>query len=187
MPRGKDTSRDPKRRVDNVVFGNFGHPMQNHPAFLASRGMLSQADKSKEVRTQLASSVPENAIDIMALKDLPSDHPVFQNQPKFPKAAYEVSEQDEVEMAKKRDDAPVHGIPRPMEYTKVSETEENQKEKPLTPPSNYANARKVPSKPTNTKEVRIKKPTWDDAPAKSDDAPVHGIPRPKLTKKEMED
>lgn len=43
MARGEDTSRHPNRRVDNVVFGNFGHPMQNHPAFLASRGMLPQA------------------------------------------------------------------------------------------------------------------------------------------------
>lgn len=174
MPKGKDTSRHPNRRVDNVVFGNFGHPMQNHPAFLASRGMLSQADKSKEVRTQLASSVPENAIDIMALKDLPSDHPVFQNQPKFPKAAYEVSEQDEVEMAKKRDDAPVHGIPRPTEYTKKGK----EKNPSIEAVQRQVIARKVAEENSNLhKKTHVK--TGDDAPAK-------GIPRPKLTKKEMD-
>lgn len=102
MANGEDTRHHPNRRVDNVVFGNFGHPMQNHPAFMASRGMLPKKVEGID-----------EPVDIMKMKDLPSDHPVFQNQPKFPKAAYEVSEQDEVEMAKKRDDAPVHGIPRP--------------------------------------------------------------------------
>jgi len=114
MPKGRDTSRDPNRRVDNVTHGNFGHPMQNHPAFMASRGILPMKPSSKKKVEGI-----DEPIDIMKLKDLPSDHPVFQNQPKFPKAAYEVSEQDEVEMAKKRDDAPVHGIPRPPNYTKA--------------------------------------------------------------------
>ena len=101
MARGKDTSRHPNRRVDNVTFANFGHPMQNHPAFMASRGMLPKKVEGID-----------EPVDIMKMKDLPSDHPVFQ-QPKFDESAYAVSEADEVEMAKKRDDAPVHGIPRP--------------------------------------------------------------------------
>lgn len=32
---GKDTSRHPRRRVDNVVYADFGHPMMYHPAFQA--------------------------------------------------------------------------------------------------------------------------------------------------------
>jgi adenine C2-methylase RlmN of 23S rRNA A2503 and tRNA A37 len=51
MPNGEDTRDHPNRRVDNVVYANFGHPMQNHPAFLSSIGMLDDArdtDTSKE-------------------------------------------------------------------------------------------------------------------------------------------
>jgi len=51
MAKGEDTSRHPNRRVDNVVYADFGHPMQNHPAFLSSIGMLDDArdtDTSKE-------------------------------------------------------------------------------------------------------------------------------------------
>lgn len=35
MPRGRDTSKHPNRRIDNVTFVDFGHPMQNHPAYRA--------------------------------------------------------------------------------------------------------------------------------------------------------
>ena len=68
MAKGEDTSRHPNRRVDNVVYANFGHPMQNHPAFLSSIGMLSEKVEGID-----------EPIDIMKLKDLPSDHPVFRS------------------------------------------------------------------------------------------------------------
>lgn len=90
MPRGKDTSKDARRRVDNVTFANFGHPMQNHPAFMSSRGLLPKKIEGIDA-----------PIDIMSMKDLPSDHPVF-NQPKWDESAYAVSEEDEVEMNKKK-------------------------------------------------------------------------------------
>lgn len=35
MAKGEDTSRHPRRRVDNVVYADFGHPMKDHPAFQA--------------------------------------------------------------------------------------------------------------------------------------------------------
>lgn len=80
---GKDTSKDPNRRVDNVVYADFGHPMKDHPAFQA--------------RKLMSETMPE-AINIMDLMNLPADHPVFKNalgQNRWPESAYAVSEEDE--------------------------------------------------------------------------------------------
>lgn len=119
MPRGKDTSRDPKRRVDNVVFGNFGHPMQNHPAFLASRGMLPQADKSKKVRTELASSTPTSTEHMkQAITGLaqvtPEEVGSYLKSPNVRPNATSLHD------VRNLDNAPVYGIPRPPQYTEYT-------------------------------------------------------------------
>lgn len=106
MPRGRDSRHDPNRRPPrvtrdgNVIRVDFGHPMANHPAFLA------QQNKKKP------KGMPEGAMDIMDLANLPDDHDIFKG-PKFPDEVYDFTEQDEVEMSKKRDDAPPKGMKRP--------------------------------------------------------------------------
>lgn len=87
MPKGKDTSRHPNRRVDNVVFGNFGHPMQNHPAFMASRGMLPKLDDWES-----------NTRDQNSQRQI---------------VARKAEEEKKNVHTTTSDDAPVHGIPRP--------------------------------------------------------------------------
>ncbi len=81
--KGEDTSRDPNRRVDNIVYADFGHPMKDHPAFQA--------------RKLMSETMPE-AINIMDLMNLPANHPIFKHamgQERWPESAYAVSEEDE--------------------------------------------------------------------------------------------
>lgn len=119
MPKGKDTSRHPNRRVDNVVFGNFGHPMQNHPAFLASRGMLPQEGKSKEVRTQLASSTPTSTEHMkQAITGLSQVTPEEVNS--YGKSPNIRPNATSLHDLRSLDDAPVHGILRPKVYTEYT-------------------------------------------------------------------